>query len=292
MIVKLFFGIIATINLISLIKIFQIPSDPKNAFFLGYSLARWGLIGIEIVSLLFVMIFLIKSFKPDFSLKIFKYGEKFFKKNLWLSGTIIFFITLLVLSPPYRFGRYAAVFERLNPLIDFWGLAVLLYLFFVLLCWADVDLMVKINKKMIRYGLILFVFLLLLWLFIFFTRIGLEIDYFHWGGAATPVLFSTIMIAAYITFCFSFLLKKTKNKKTIYFLIPIVIYLGTYVLWSSEPFTPSFFAPKPVPPNYEYYPYSDAHYYAMTSQSLLVGEGYMNSRRCSTSNLRFFIIFV
>ncbi len=117
---------------------------------------------------------------------------------------------------------------------------------------------------------------MILWLFIYLTRIGLTIDYAHWGGAATPVLFSTVVIAAYITFSFSRFVKRIKNKKVLYLLIPIILYVGAYVLWSSEPFTPSFFAPKPTAPNFEYYPYSDSHYYAMTSQSLLVGEGYMN----------------
>ncbi len=113
MIVKLFFGLLATINLISIIKIFQIPPDPKNAFLLGYSLARWGLIGIEVFSFILIFYFFIRSFKPSFSLNIFSFGEKFIKKQVWLSGTILFFVTGFVFSPSYRFGRYAAFFERL-----------------------------------------------------------------------------------------------------------------------------------------------------------------------------------
>ncbi|MAT42036.1 MAG: hypothetical protein CL609_06815 [Anaerolineaceae bacterium] len=276
MIVKLFFGILLTINLVSLISIFQISPDPKNAFLWGYSLARWGLIALEVISLIAILFLLIRSFNQGFFVNIFGYGEKFITNHKWVSGTILFFTLVLVLSPPYRFGLYAAVFERLNPLIDFLGIALFIYLFFVFVCWENINSSIKIDKKLLRFGLFIYAFLLILWLFIFLTRIGLEIDYFHWGGAATPVLFSTIVIAAYLTFNFTFLIKRINNKKIVYLLIPIILYFGTYILWQSQPFTPSFFAPEPVAPNYEFYPYSDAHYYAMTSQSLLVGEGYMN----------------
>ncbi len=276
LIVRVFFGIIIAVNLISLIRIFQIPSDPKNAFLLGYSLARWLLVGIESISLFLFVLLLMRLPKTNISKNLFVFGEKFIIRHLWVSGTILFIAIGFVFSTPERFGRYAAYVERLNPVIDFFGFALFLYLFFVFIHWALSGNDLKFNKKWFLSALIVYALFLVSWILILMTRVGLEIEFYNWGGGATPVLFSTVAIAAYLTFSFSVIEKKLKNKKMLYWLIPVVLYIATCTLWITEPFAPSYFAPRPVAPNFETYPHSDSHYYAITAQSLLAGEGYMN----------------
>ncbi|HBY06614.1 MAG TPA: hypothetical protein DEH22_02045, partial [Chloroflexi bacterium] len=53
-----------------------------------------------------------------------------------------------------------------------------------------------------------------------------------------------------------------------------LIWLLTIVLWQAQPLTPAYFAPQPVAPNFEYYPYSDAANYEVSAQELLIGLGF------------------
>ena len=61
----------------------------------------------------------------------------------------------------------------------------------------------------------------------------------------------------------------------IQFLIPILIYLFTVVLWVAQPFQTSYFAPRVRPPNYEVYPYSDAMFYSASAENVLNGNGFL-----------------
>ena len=228
-----FFSIL--IILYSIIQTFLIPSDPKNAFILGYSLSRWGLIAIMAL-ILVVFLYAVIRFTKNEALNVFQWGIDYLEKHQWIFVTALFTIVSFALTPAYRFGRYAAYYERIKPLFDLAALILILYCVFLLMQAIFINgSRVKIHKKYAWITALIFFGFLLIWLFIITTRIGLEIDYLFWGGAATPVLFSTIVIAFYLAFSISCLLKKLNNakiKKIIIKLIPVFIYVITFVLWS------------------------------------------------------------
>jgi hypothetical protein len=54
----------------------------------------------------------------------------------------------------------------------------------------------------------------------------------------------------------------------------LTLWLAAFVIWQAEPMRrQSYFTPAPTPPNFEYYPYSDAGFYDTLSQSILIGQG-------------------
>jgi hypothetical protein len=57
-------------------------------------------------------------------------------------------------------------------------------------------------------------------------------------------------------------------------LLALLIWLAAVLAWQGLPILPNWFVSEPAPPNYEYYPRSDAQAYDAMAQSALVGEGY------------------
>ena len=56
--------------------------------------------------------------------------------------------------------------------------------------------------------------------------------------------------------------------------ISICLWLSAVLLWQGTPISPSWFVSEKLPPNFAYYPYSDARNYDLVAQSALIGEGY------------------
>lgn len=53
-----------------------------------------------------------------------------------------------------------------------------------------------------------------------------------------------------------------------------LIWAAAVLVWSTAPVTPNWFLTRPVHPNFEYYPSSDARAYDVSAQTALIGEGY------------------
>jgi hypothetical protein len=54
--------------------------------------------------------------------------------------------------------------------------------------------------------------------------------------------------------------------------ICLLLWVGAVWLWNQAPFSNSFFAEGPYPPNQDYYPYSDAALTDLGGQYMLIGE--------------------
>jgi hypothetical protein len=161
-----------------------------------------------------------------------------------------------------------------------------------------------ITVRLLRYGTSLRVFtpyrkyfialfvvfgifiLLLVW--IIRTGLGLVPDYVGWGAPGVPILPTQVFLASLITFaCFAisvFFINIFKQRFTdsyafrlptgsIDLMICLLLWMIAVWLWVAEPLKPTWFSPTPVPPNYEYYPHSDAANFDISAHSLLIGNG-------------------
>ena len=142
-------------------------------------------------------------------------------------------------------------------------------------------------RKAFFAALITFGVMLLLAGWVARTRFGLAPDLFGWGDPGVPILPHQIVIAFVITLTGAILgswlltsLRKSESlhrpwlsPHTIDILVCISLWGIAVWRWGSEPLRPSYFSPAPVPPNQEYYPYSDAAVYDIAAQSLLIGYG-------------------
>ncbi len=275
--IKIFYILSAIETIIAFFVLAQIPTDPKNVFFAGLSINRLLMLGLMLLIFGFSMFQLSKlrmnSEVPGWVVTI----KKFFTKYDWLYYLLLFSSWVVIIFPAYRFGKYEVIYSRLQPLI---------VLFFSILFTLLILLRFRINEERIdlrsninfRFFLAFVIIIGVVWIFLISTRIGLDIDHDFWGGAATPILPLVLYISLLIPILFTSILNNQNDgkKNWIFKIFPFILFFGAILIWNLEPFTPHFFAPKVQPPNYEYYPYSDAQIYDMTAQSLLNGEGYMN----------------
>ena len=116
-------------------------------------------------------------------------------------------------------------------------------------------------------------------IFVAVTRIGVTPEATgSWGEPAVPFLEWQVLLAWLLGSLF--LLAEIRkpalfSRKHIDVFIGLAIWLGTAVLWLSQPVQPAYFATPPRPPNYQIYPYSDGLTYAQYAQSILIGDGFM-----------------
>lgn len=288
---RLFYFLSGIEAIIAVIYLALIPTDPKNVVFMGFSMNRLIIFGIIITVLIFSFFHFWKAKNKVFEPKWFSFISRILNQINTLQPILMLIFWLVIFFPAYRFGKYEVIYSRVQPLLI---LFAVIFLQFLLLkkirilktISTFIDL---IDKKVIGIFLVI---VLTVWIFLVTTRIGLDIDHDFWGGAATPILPLVAILSLFIPFYIKFLFRDDENKygKFVKY-FPIFLFFFAILLWNLEPFTPHFFAPKVRPPNYEYYPYSDAQIYDMTAQSLLSGEGYFNRGHVQRP-LYGFILFV
>lgn len=226
------------------------------------------------------------------------FKSSFDRLSAWLVrpavwGKMIFFMILLMfggiylamLTPDVTEPFTKAYFDRLLPIIiwivgiSFQGLIILLFLKY------GFDL-----QRIRTSGKILIVFLIslglfsILWGWVALTQLKTESQVLGWNDTGVPILETQVFIALFLAILILFVLFIIRPNKSHDGLVKfssriwmdvslgLVIWLGAVLLWSSIPITPNWFASEHRPPNYETYPNSDALYYDMTPQMLLVGE--------------------
>ena len=122
--------------------------------------------------------------------------------------------------------------------------------------------------------------LLVLAVFIAWTRIGLTPDTAYWGEPGVPILAWHGVLAVLVGF--GALLAGTRNTsrslhRVTRALIPVAIWAFAFALWMSVPTSVlqnSFYAPI-TPPDFQPYPYSDAGFYDYLAQSVNIGTAYL-----------------
>ena len=146
------------------------------------------------------------------------------------------------------------------------------------------ELISENKPQLITWGVFLLVFLCI-WGFVAFTRIGITPDVAYWNEAGVPilglqVLFSLVvsLVAGFGISRFMSVEPKTNRKgRILNVVIPLAIWVLAAGVWLAEPQIQSFNAPRPSPPTYEYYPFSDATSYDLGSQYVLIGQGINNN---------------
>ena len=286
-------------GLAALIQLVSLPGKIGSQGIPGLSPLRLA-IAAPILSLLVVLLwFLIALWRQParFEKLVDRLSElagqrRIYWGTLVLSSAVFVFSLYLILLNWINTDIYLkAYLDRLAP-YALWGMflcvqtAVILRL---LRFGTDVQIF-KSERKALTASVIAFAIFLSLALWINWTRIGLVPDGGQWGGHSTPILSMQVMLGLAISAAFWLLgrhvLTMLKNSHrprflslpghTIDILFCILVWGIAVWRWGTEPLRPSYFSPAPVPPNYEYYPYSDAANYDFAAQSLLIGYGLEN----------------
>ena len=174
-----------------------------------------------------------------------------------------------------------SIYERLSPLL--WYLLVLSIQFTMYLLYLKNGIhfsALRQNKSTHILSIVVFGILLLIFIFISATKIGITKDPAYWGEPGVPILgwqFLLAIIAGGVVVIWQL---GSPPSSTLERLLPLGLYLSACGLWLSVPVESlrnSFYAPITLPFDTTPLPYSDAGFYDYLSQSLLIGSKYFGS---------------
>ena len=274
---KLLIAIILVDSFISLFWLYLIPSDPKNAFFLGFSKLRWIQGIFIIIASITLLFYFAKNSIFDNSRKLI---NKIISERKDLFGVISFLILLLIiLTPAYRLSPYSAEFVRLKPIL-YWIFSIGSIIYFFALYKNN-----QINFDFVQFGplrtrkFISFFFLLfmLFGIWIFFGNISKipQISKLVFSPPAPITSFQIFFLISVFFFIFS---KNNVNVNNWFNSkwIPILLFFVTFIIWYSIPVSCTNDLIGPFPPNYLCYPKSSDAIYSIASHYGRLGNGIYN----------------
>ncbi len=294
---RLYFILVILGGLLALWTLLRIPGEVKNIVVFGLSKERLVMAAGILLVILGASYFLISSWlrKSFFAAFQEKLTTIIRQKSTW--GWIIFFSTLGLLISSYLILQIPeitepftkAYFERMLPLLIWFALLCGQTLLALPLLRYDFNLhRLKPESRMAYSVAIIFVSLLVLWLIISLTGLGVTATDAGagWNYLGSPILETQAFLAWGVGLLYIILtiwcdkhsnalarIKKIRILKTD-LVFSILIWLFAFLLWNSTPLLESWFAASPRPPNQVFYPNSDASTYDTTGQTLLVGVGF------------------
>jgi len=287
----LYFILAAAEGLFTILYLLVLPSDQKNSFMWGYSLQRlsmvFGALFLTIGLGYLAVVFWRNQERGVRILQQILSRSRLYYFIILLAGVGLYIGWIGIFLPLYRFGEYAAYFERVRPFV-IWAVLIFIQTLIPLLIlrfgfnWQHLRDYIKQRLALIPLGVTLGL-MVLTGIWIALTKSGITPDKKFWGNIGTPILnlqvFSLVGIGL-ILLCFvtywNFGRQKTETspKWLIYIdiLVCFLLWALATFLWAREPVIHSYFLTDPQAPNYEPYPFSDARYYDSYGQYLLIGE--------------------
>jgi hypothetical protein len=206
--------------------------------------------------------------------------EQFWKaphrqRIVFIGLALFLLLAILGLLPSYRFpSSLAGYVDVLRPLF-FWlafaGAAIL----FLLGAEPARDRALP-NLRGGHLAIFAFAVLLLLWLVIAVTGLGIRFREDYWYGAGVPALPLQVLVALVM----GLLVARWESAGRKMPRLDVALFLGIWalaaLLWAFQPLRASFFLPGPFRPTGDFYPSSDAMGFDMGGQLALIGQGIQN----------------
>jgi hypothetical protein len=200
---------------------------------------------------------------------------------------LIWGIYALMATPDVQEPFARGFLDRLLPLIA-WitALSAQTLLLLVYLRYRSTGLKIGRIPKLTWILVFYFIFVFAGWFWVTRTIYPLASTRTGWNLVGVPIMEQQVFVAwgaGLMVILFAHFLFTSKKWTTwlntnrgwpIDVGIGLLIWVSAVLLWQSKPISPNWFVSNPAPPNYEYYPLSDARNYDLASQSALVGEGF------------------
>ncbi len=266
---------------IAIVFLLGIERDPQNSFFLGFSASR---LAMAAALTLAAVVFILWAFHAP---RVTKFFTRAIEQRAGFLALIAVF-SLLTIAGLFASQiplelleeSQVAAYIRIRPILVWtWVISLQLALYVLKLKYGFHFDHFRQNKKLFKLVGFALIGLGAIFLFIFFSGVGINPDKVGWNRPTSPVLAWQIWLSVLIGAIFSFTLSKFKRNSTIHrwlqWIIPITIFLVTVLVWNSEAIPTSYYAPRVRQPNFEVYPYSDAAFYNASAESVLLGNGLM-----------------
>jgi hypothetical protein len=185
---------------------------------------------------------------------------------------------LVTLTPEIEETFTRVLLQRLMPLIVwFTGLCLQSLVLFSAYFIGRAGLRELFSSRILRGALLLWGFFLLVWAWVAWTRIGMVIDPTGWNVQGAPLTEIHALLAWLAGVGFLSLIAwaartKPDPPRRLDLLAAVAIWVAALGYWLLVPLPESWFVTEPIPPNFEFFPNSDALIYDTTGQSMLVGE--------------------
>ncbi|MCC6500585.1 MAG: hypothetical protein IT313_10000 [Anaerolineales bacterium] len=265
---SLFYFLCSIEGAVAMVALLLIPSEGGNV-----SLARLALLTILFS---FLLIFAWMGFRPPQLDRLVRPLPTLLSALLSLTFSLLLFL-LRYLNPDALLPLYT----RLSPLLWYLLLLSIQFTLYLLILKNGFHLdALKQNRPIFISSLTAFCLLLLVFLLVSLTKLGITKDDAYWGEPGVAILgwqFALAILLGAILLNYQLLITNSLNSPILNFLLPFSIYLTASALWLSVPIDSlknSFYAPI-TPPYITPFPYSDAGFYDYLSQSLLIGTDYL-----------------
>ena len=283
--------VLATIEALeALFHLASVPADAKNALILGYSpirLALLGGMGMVFLGGCVLLILLLSKQAMEAAVEAVSRALTDRTIRAWVTqasfliaacGVVVFLI------PADRLKGAVYIVERLIPVI-FFAICLSVQTLIAQFIWRGGKLYWENITSWARpFKIFLFVSACIAAItgWVLWSRIGLDPDRSGWYAPGTPLLFSQVIFSWIVGTSLIYwekplgqLVSRMKFRKiqlTLDAALCMSLWLVAALLWWVQPMSRwSYFTSAPTPPNFEYYPYSDAAIYDGASQGLLIG---------------------
>ena len=292
---RIWLALAALSGLLAAWALARIPAESGSALLLGLTRSRLMIIAGVLAVVLVLLGLLTASWPRRAAFERFpaRLNTRLARGNAWNWSVLLLSLGLLVnaylwlLTPELTEPFTLAYFQRLQPLMA-WG---------AILCAQTLAALFLLRSArpsgegagfaVYQAAAVMGVFLLI-WLLIALTGLGIDSSDAGagWYAVGSPVMETQGFLAwlagmLYITAALwgerhPDLLEKARRYRFLRadILLSLTIWLAAFLIWNSLPLQPSWFAAPPRPPNYEFYPNSDAYLYDTTGQTLLTGMGF------------------
>jgi len=255
----------------------SIPSDSQNAVLFGMSKSRLliaGILGLTAACFFFLAI---QASKTIYWLEKKLASHQVLVLSALASGLLIVISFTFLAIPDKYLGEFWAIEERLRPLM-IWILLVSIQALAGLVGWQirkKDEAVAALKTNAVPYGITL-ALLLLVWIFIAVTHLGLSGENSFWSKAGVPILWPQVMLSLVIALALQFLLTRfTKLSYKIIWLdigLCTLIWLAAVILWNNQSYVPGVFNTQPRPPTGEIYPINDSAIFDLAAQKMLIGQ--------------------
>ncbi|MBE0696359.1 MAG: hypothetical protein IH586_05500, partial [Anaerolineaceae bacterium] len=265
-------------GLLALGWIFSTPSDPDVRRFLGYSAQRWVIIAAAGLITALCAITLVRLRQHITTPKTAGLlNQTWFLPVVSAAGLSLLVLDAVAIQVIERYS--SVVLTRIAPLAVLLSLVGLemISLPWIVTSTPLLSEWVNLRKAARIWGGFLAGAALILW-----SRFGLVKISNGWYEYGVPLMheqvFNLLLGAALAGLVLAgsvrWLSKLRLPASTIDLLLIGLIWGAAVLTWSPMPVPQTWMSPKPLPPNYEVYPYSDAALYDSAAQGLVLGTGW------------------
>lgn len=289
-----YFFVTAILGAASLLLYSGIPSESQQALLWGLSLERLlvmgGLLGLALIFCALGILVWLPGPYANLTGRLDRLlaDRRKFWLAVWLASSALLSGAFFVLSTQdIREPFTQAFYLRLGPLaIWIAGLGIETLIALGLYRYISSPAVPIQFPREALLSTLLFGLFLLVWVWVSRSRVGLVAENVGWNRLGAPLLETHVLLMSGIGLAYLavglFVIHRLGGQSSglkhgsmrIDLLISAVIWLAAVLYWISVPLQSSWFASNPRPPNFEWYPNSDASVYDITAQNVLVGEGF------------------